>query len=112
MTPSLGKSESVATSSCKEIRDVLSNECSGRPQSGTYWISAMEWCNCDCQRHTNKTMQVSISMLGVWTITYLYIAKYQIKNIIKVYKSHELLGEIYTLSETAYNFNIYLYIQL
>ena len=68
VTPSLGKTEAVAASSCKEIRDVLSNECSGRPQSGTYWISAMEWCDCDCQTYPNKTMQVRESIY----ILYMY----------------------------------------
>ena len=53
LTPSIGKTDSVAASSCKEVRDVLSNECSGRPQSGTYWINMTDQCTGD-----NKTMRV------------------------------------------------------
>ena len=30
LVPSIGKTESVAASSCKEVRDVLSNECMNR----------------------------------------------------------------------------------
>ena len=62
LTPSIGKTDSVPASSCKEVRDVLSNECSGRPQSGTYWINMTEQCTGD-----NKTMRVGQKhmLLGV-----------------------------------------------
>ena len=53
MVPSIGKTESVAASSCKEVRDVLSNECSGGPQSGAYWITVTD----PCTQH-NRTMRV------------------------------------------------------
>ena len=53
LVPSIGKTESVAASSCKEVRDVLSNECSGGPQSGTYWITVTD----PCTQH-NRTMRV------------------------------------------------------
>ena len=53
LVPSIGKTESVAASSCKEVRDVLSNECSGGPQSGTYRITVTD----PCTQH-NRTMRV------------------------------------------------------
>ena len=53
LVPSIGKTECVAASSCKEVRDVLSNECSGGPQSGTYWITVTD----PCTQH-NRTMRV------------------------------------------------------
>ena len=53
LVPSIGKTESVAASSCKEVRNVLSNECSGGPQSGTYWITVTD----PCTQH-NRTMRV------------------------------------------------------
>ena len=53
LVPSIGKTESVAASSCKEVRDVLSNECSGGPQSGTYWITVT-----DPYTQHNRTMRV------------------------------------------------------
>ena len=53
LVPSIGKTESVAASSCKEVRDVLSNECSGTPQSGTYWITVT-----DPHTGDNRTMRV------------------------------------------------------
>ena len=36
--PSLGKVESLAAHSCKEIREVLSTDCSNIPNSGIYWV--------------------------------------------------------------------------
>ena len=53
LVPSIGKTETVAASSCKEVRDVLSNECSGGPQSGTYWITVTDPCT-----QGNRTMRV------------------------------------------------------
>ena len=53
LVPSIGKTESVAASSCKEVRDVLSNECSGGPQSGTYWVTVT-----DPHTGDNRTMRV------------------------------------------------------
>ena len=56
LVPSIGKTESVAASSCKEVRDILSNECSGGPQSGTYWITVTD----PCTQH-NRTMRVGLN---------------------------------------------------
>ena len=53
LVPTIGKTESVAASSCKEVRDILSNECSGKPQSGTYWITVT-----DPHTGDNRTMRV------------------------------------------------------
>ena len=53
LVPSIGKTESVAASSCKEVRDVLSNKCSGGRQSGTYWITVT-----DPYTQHNSTMRV------------------------------------------------------
>ena len=59
LVPSIGKTETMAASSCKEVRDVLSNECSGGPQSGTYWINVTDPHTGDTrtmrvgQRHTS-----------------------------------------------------------
>ena len=53
LVPSIGKMESVAASSCKEVRDVLSNKCSGGRQSGTYWITVT-----DPYTQHNSTMRV------------------------------------------------------
>ena len=53
LVPSIGKTECVAASSCKEVRDVLSNECSGGPQSGTYWVTVT-----DPHTGDNRTMRV------------------------------------------------------
>ena len=36
--PSLGKVESLTAHSCKEIREVLSTDCSNIPNSGIYWV--------------------------------------------------------------------------
>ena len=43
----------MAATSCKEVRDILSNECSGTPQSGTYWITVT-----DPHTGDNRTMRV------------------------------------------------------
>ena len=55
LVPSIGKTESVAASSCKEARDILSNECFRGPQSGTYWITVTD----PCTQH-NRTMRVGV----------------------------------------------------
>ena len=61
MVPSIGKTETVAASSCKEVRDVLSNECSGGPQSGTYWINVTD-------PHTGDTRTMRVG-LGSYKLT-------------------------------------------
>ena len=39
LTPSIGATEALPGKSCKQIRDVLANDCTKVTQSGLYWVN-------------------------------------------------------------------------
>ena len=96
LTLSIGKTDSVPASSCKEVRDVLSNECSGRPQSGTYWINITDQCTGD-----NKTMRVGQKhmSLGVQQVESRVMSKYDTDQAtngdkVNVHLSHDICNVV------------------
>ena len=38
LTPSIGATETMPGRSCKQIRDVMANDCTKVTQSGAYWV--------------------------------------------------------------------------
>lgn len=64
LLPLIGACEASAGKSCKEIQQVLSNDCTGPAKSGTYWVKVPN----DTCSGTEETMQVCMYM-------YLYLGE-------------------------------------